>query len=59
MSYTSDMSVRIAQALGGERGAAVAKALGANDAQSQNGVSRGVRSVGRGIKRVFGGGKKR
>lgn len=54
----ADISAQLGQAIGGERGAAVAKALTANDAAGGNVVSRGARSVGRGIRRLFGGGAK-
>lgn len=59
--YTADMSTRIGEALGGARGAAVAHALMASDSErrSDNALTRGLRDMGRGIKRVFGGGKKK
>lgn len=60
------LSADLGQAIGGEKGAAVARALtgasspsGTTSAPSSEGnvVTRGARSVGRGIKRLFGGGK--
>jgi len=51
--YSSDMSAEIGKLIGGERGAAVARALTAADAQGGNVVTRGMRSVGRGLKNVF------
>lgn len=53
---TADISAQLGQAIGGDRGAAVAKALTAGDGSGGNVVSRGARSVGRGIRRLFGGG---
>lgn len=56
-SFTSDMSASIGRVIGGERGAAVAKALADTDTgRPGNPVTRGLSSVGRGIKRIFGGG---
>ena len=52
----ADISAQLGQAIGGERGAAVARALSTNDGSGGNVVSRGARSVGRGIRRLFGGG---
>jgi hypothetical protein len=57
--FSSDLSAKIGEAIGGERGAAIAKALTASATTKGDGanpVSRGLRSVGRGFKRVFGGG---
>jgi hypothetical protein len=51
----ADVSEQLALAIGGQRGAAVARALADKD-QSGNPVSRGARSLGRGIRRLFGGG---
>jgi hypothetical protein len=51
----ADVSEQLGQAIAGERGAAVARAIAGKD-QSGNPVSRGARSLGRGIKRLFGGG---
>lgn len=53
---TAALTERLGLAVGGESGAAVAKALTAGDTGSGNVVTRGARSVGRGIRRLFGGG---
>jgi hypothetical protein len=55
---TADISAQLGQAIGGDRGAAVARALTAKDGTGGNAVSRGARSAGRGIRRLFGGGSK-
>jgi hypothetical protein len=53
---TASISASLGQTLGGETGAAVARALTAPSSGSGgNVVTRGARSVGRGIKRLFGG----
>jgi hypothetical protein len=52
----ADVSARLGQAIGGERGAAVVRALSTDDGAGGNVVTRGARSVGRGIRRLFGGG---
>ena len=54
--YTSDMTAKIGEALGGKRGAAVARALMADEAGNGNPMTRGLRNVGRGVRRLFGGG---
>jgi hypothetical protein len=54
-TFTSDMSTKIGAAIGGQRGAAVAQALTAPHGQEGNAVTRGLKSVGRGFKRLFGG----
>jgi hypothetical protein len=53
---TTDLTAKIGAALGGERGAAVAQALAPSDAPGGNPVTRGMKNVGRGFKRLFGGG---
>ena len=55
---TAQVSTDLGMALAGTRGAAVANALTSRDASGGNAVSRGAKSVGRGIKHLFGGGKK-
>ncbi len=58
---TAQISEQLGLKIAGEKGAAVARALTAasNDPSGGNPVARGVRSVGRGIKRLFGGGDKK
>ncbi len=56
---TADVAAQLGQAIGGARGATVAKALTTRDDSGGNAVTRGVRSVGRGIRRLFGGGDKK
>lgn len=59
------LSADLGQAIAGEKGAAVARALTGSSTGASAGVpssdgnvvTRGARSVGRGIKRLFGGGK--
>lgn len=53
------VSEQLGKAIGGEKGAAVAQALTASTAPGSNGnaVTRGAKSLGRGIKRLFGGDK--
>jgi hypothetical protein len=41
---------------GGKRGAAVARALMADESGNGNPMTRGLRNVGRGVRRLFGGG---
>ncbi|MEP7117813.1 MAG: hypothetical protein ABI880_09535 [Acidobacteriota bacterium] len=50
------LTTRVGLAVAGEKGAAVVQALTADPATNGNVVSRGARSVGRGFKRLFGGG---
>jgi hypothetical protein len=58
---TVQVSEQLGLALAGEKGAAVARALTtpSNGASEGNVVARGAKSVGRGIKRLFGGGDKK
>ena len=56
---TTSLSEQFGLKVGGESGAAVARALTADDGSGSNPVSRGARSLGRGIKRLFGGGSKK
>jgi hypothetical protein len=59
-TFTDEMTAKIGAAIGGARGEEVARALTAKtDQNGGNPVTRGVRSVGRGIKRLFGGGDKK
>ena len=55
---TTAVSAQVGQTLAGEKGAAVARALTSSGSGTSGGnpVTRGARSVGRGIKRLFGGG---
>lgn len=54
---TTSVSTSLGQTLGGDTGAAVARALTSSSSGSGgNVVTRGARSMGRGIKRLFGGG---
>ncbi len=55
----ASLSEQFGLTIAGEPGAAVAKALTADDGSGSNPVSRGARSLGRGIKRLFGGGSKK
>ncbi|MGD9903381.1 MAG: hypothetical protein AB7U83_07910 [Vicinamibacterales bacterium] len=52
----ADVATHLGQSLAGDRGAAVAKALTADDGSGGNALTRGARSVGRGLRRLFGGG---
>ncbi|MEZ5420250.1 MAG: hypothetical protein R2708_23320 [Vicinamibacterales bacterium] len=61
---TQQIGLGLGEALAGEKGAAVVKALTTSTpsatsggAQGGNPLTRGARSVGRGIRRLFGGGK--
>ncbi|MBP7778810.1 MAG: hypothetical protein KA371_16970 [Acidobacteria bacterium] len=58
---TMQVSEQLGLRLAGEKGAAVARALtaGSGESPGSNPVARGVKSVGRGIKRLFGGGAKK
>jgi hypothetical protein len=56
---SADVAAQLGQAIGGARGATVAKALTTRDASGGNAVTRGARSVGRGIRRLFGGGDRK
>lgn len=56
---SADVAAQLGQAIGGARGATVAKALTSKDDAGGNAVTRGARSVGRGIRRLFGGGDKK
>ena len=56
---TADVAAQLGQAIGGTRGATVAQALTTRDDSGRNAVTRGVRSMGRGIRRLFGGGDKK
>lgn len=53
---TTQVSEQLGKSLGGEKGAAVAKALTAPDDGGGNVVTRGARGIGRGFKKLFGGG---
>lgn len=55
---TSQLSGQLGQKLAGEKGAVMAQALAEDDGKGGNVVSRGARGLGRGIKRLFGGGDK-
>jgi hypothetical protein len=61
---TRQLTMDLGQAIGGEKGAAVMQALttpsaggSATGSPGGNVVTRGAKSIGRGIKRLFGGGK--
>lgn len=53
---TAALTQKFGLKVAGESGAAVAKALTSDTTSGGNPVTRGARSVGRGIKRLFGGG---
>lgn len=54
----SQLSAQLGQKIAGEKGAVMAQALAEDDGKGGNVVSRGARGLGRGIKRLFGGGDK-
>jgi len=53
---TADVAAHLGQAIGGARGAEMARAVADKDGTGGNAVTRGARSLGRGIRRLFGGG---
>ena len=56
---TAALTQKFGLTIAGESGAAVATALTSDPSPDGNPVTRGARSVGRGIKRLFGGGSKK